>query len=181
MKSRIKESINESILALELLRNQLPEIHNIFNIVNDTFNDDGKLLLIGNGGSAADAQHIAAELIAMDLPAMALSTDTSVITATANDIGFENVFSRQIESLALFNDTVIAFSTSGNSQNIINGIHAAKGNGAMTIAFLGKDGGLAKGCADLSFIAPSDSTARIQEAHMLIWHILCDLLKYERE
>lgn len=180
MKYQIKESINESILVLELLRNQLPEIHNIFDIVNDTFNDEGKLLLIGNGGSAADAQHIAAELMAIDLPAIALSTDTSVITSTANDIGFENIFSRQMKSLAFFNDTVIAFSTSGNSQNVINGIYTAKENGAMTIAFLGNDGGLIKGCADASFIVPSINTARIQEAHMLIWHIICDLLKNEQ-
>jgi len=145
----------------------------------------GKLLLMGNGGSAADAQHIAAELIGRfrrerrAVPAIALTVDTSALTALANDYGFETVFSRQVEALAREGDVVIGISTSGNSENVIRAVRRANEIGAVTLGLLGRDGGQLKDQVQLPIVVPSDDTARIQETHITIGHILCELLEQE--
>ena len=143
----------------------------------------GKLLVMGNGGSAADAQHFAAELVGRYMlerpayPAIALSTDTSILTAVSNDYGYADVFRRQVEAHARPGDVVVGISTSGNSENVCRAMVAAKERGAVTIALGGGDGGKMKSLADISLIAPSKETPRIQEAHITIIHILCDVVE----
>jgi D-sedoheptulose 7-phosphate isomerase len=142
-----------------------------------------KVLIAGNGGSAADAQHMAAELVGRftlnraALPAVALTTDTSIITAMANDFGFDEIYSRQIDALGLPGDVFIALSTSGNSSNILKAIDHAKKKKILVLGFTGESGGkMASGC-DLCFRVPSTDTPRIQEAHAMIIHILCSLVE----
>ncbi|OGW17086.1 MAG: phosphoheptose isomerase, partial [Nitrospinae bacterium RIFCSPLOWO2_12_FULL_45_22] len=141
-----------------------------------------KLLIIGNGGSAADAQHMAGELIGRfkgeraPLAAIALTTDTSVMTCLGNDYGFDKIFLRQIEALANPGDAVLAITTSGQSENIIQGVIMAKKKGALTLGLLGKDGGKVQELLDRAVVVPSDDTQRIQEAHLVIEHILCELI-----
>ena len=143
----------------------------------------GKLLLMGNGGSAADAQHLAAELIGrfqverQAIPAIALSTDTSILTCLSNDYDYSIVFSRQLEALCQSNDVVLGISTSGNSKNIIKGIETAKQKNAFTIGFSGHNGGKLASLVDLSINIPSPITARIQEAHIFIGHTICELIE----
>jgi D-sedoheptulose 7-phosphate isomerase len=151
----------------------------------DCLRAGGAVLVFGNGGSAADAQHIAAELVgrfAMErkgLRAVALTTDTSIMTSVANDYRFEDVFSRQIEALGKPGDVAIAILTSGNSPNILGAIDTARGIGLKVIGLAGKDGGKMRGRCDLLIVAPSDETPRIQEAHSLIYHIICGLVERE--
>ncbi|MEJ2633918.1 MAG: SIS domain-containing protein [Calditrichia bacterium] len=152
-----------------------------------TLRNGGKILLCGNGGSAADAQHIAAELVIRltssnnrpALAAQALTVDTSILTAGANDFGFDFVYSRQIEALGRLGDTLIALSTSGNSANVIEAVNMAHEKGLYVIGFLGGEGGKLKKLVDLPIIVPSASTARIQETHILIAHVMCDILERE--
>jgi D-sedoheptulose 7-phosphate isomerase len=137
---------------------------------------------MGNGGSAGDAQHIASELVGRfskerrGLPAIALTTDTSILTSVGNDYGYEHIFSRQVEALANTDDLVIGISTSGNSNNVLQALKAAKSLGCQTVALLGKDGGQIKDIVELPLIIPSANTARIQEAHILIGHIICEII-----
>ena len=143
----------------------------------------GKLLLMGNGGSAGDAQHIAAELVGRfkkerkAIPALALTVDTSSLTALGNDYGFDTIFERQVEAFANKNDTVIGISTSGNSENIIRAVNKANSIGAFTIGLLGNDGGKLKDAVNLPIIIPSNDTARIQEVHITIGHIICEIIE----
>jgi len=145
----------------------------------------GKVVLCGNGGSAADAQHIAAELVGRfllerrALPALALTTNTSSLTAIANDKNYEDVFRRQVEALVDGKDVVIGISTSGNSANVIKAMEEAKKKGARTIALTGRGGSKLAEAADLTITVPSDSTPRIQEAHITIGHIICELVEKE--
>jgi len=154
-------------------------------IILDTYKAGGKVLLIGNGGSAADAQHITAELVGRfklerkGLPAIALTTDTSILTALANDYGYDTVFSRQIEALAEEGDVLVALTTSGASPNILKAVEMAHSKGVVVIALAGKNSGKLKGMADLTIVVPSDNTARIQEAHITIGHIVCHLVEKE--
>ncbi len=142
-----------------------------------------KILFFGNGGSAADAQHFAAELVVRyradrkALAGIALTTDTSILTAHSNDIGFESVFARQIEALANEGDVAVGISTSGTSKNVIAGLKAANDKGCITIAFTGSKGGECARIARLSFRAPSDVTAHIQECHLIAGHVLCDVVE----
>jgi D-sedoheptulose 7-phosphate isomerase len=142
-----------------------------------------KILIAGNGGSAADAQHIAAEFVGRyendrpSMPAIALTVDTSALTAISNDYGFEAVFSRQIEGLGQKGDVFIGISTSGNSKNIIKAVQTAHQKGMKIILFLGKDGGILRGQGDVELIVPSQRTARIQEMHILIGHIICSFVE----
>lgn len=144
-----------------------------------TLKSGNKVLLAGNGGSAADAQHIAAELSGRfvkerkALPGIALTVDTSALTSIANDYGYEHVFSRQVEAFAQPGDLFIGISTSGNSQGILNALESAQKIGCKTLGFSGRNGGKMNGLCDLNIIVPSDVTARIQEMHILIGHILC--------
>jgi len=144
-----------------------------------------KLVLFGNGGSAADAQHIATELIVRyevdgaPIMAMALTTDTSVLTAVANDYSFEDIFSRQVEGLCREGDVAIGISTSGQSENIIRGLNMAKKVGAHAVGLVGRDGGRMKGLADPLVIVPATDTGRIQEMHIMLGHMLCGALERE--
>tara|TARA_B100000029_G_scaffold396452_1_gene394504 strand:- start:125 stop:685 length:561 start_codon:yes stop_codon:yes gene_type:complete len=152
-------------------------------LIQKCFNNSGKVILFGNGGSAADAQHVAAEFIGRfqkkrsSLPAVALTTDSSIITSIGNDFSFENIFSRQCESLVNKGDVVIAISTSGNSKNILNGIKTAKKKGGKIIGLLGNKGGKMKENIDIPIIVDSNSTPRIQEVHRVILHIICELVE----
>ncbi|NOQ30365.1 MAG: D-sedoheptulose 7-phosphate isomerase [Helicobacteraceae bacterium] len=144
-----------------------------------------KTLIAGNGGSAADAQHFAAELVGRygfdrpSLPSLALTTDTSNLTAIGNDYGYDQVFSRQLEGMGAEGDLFIGISTSGNSQNILNAFSSAKKKGITTVALTGRDGGKMANVADITLIVPSNDTPRIQESHLLIEHIICDIIEKE--
>ena len=152
-------------------------------IIASAFKANGKLLVFGNGGSAADAQHIAGELVnrflqqRKALPAIALTTDGGVLTCIANDTGFENVFARQIEALGSRGDVCLAISTSGKSPNVTLACEQAHKQGIAVIGLLGRDGGSVAALCDLALIVPSDDTQRIQETHNLIYHIICELVE----
>ena len=150
------------------------------------FNNRKKVLICGNGGSAADAQHIATELVIRmsktnrpALPAIALTTDTSMLTVGGNDIGFENIFARQVEALGASGDVLIAISTSGKSENVNRAIKLAKQRGMTVVGFLGKDGGSSKDIVDIPIIIPSNDTQRIQEGHITVAHIICGIVENE--
>jgi D-sedoheptulose 7-phosphate isomerase len=163
----------------------IPAIHALGERLRDCLNSGNKILLMGNGGSAADCQHIAAEIVGRykrerrGLPAIALTTDTSILTSVGNDYGFEYIFSRQVEALCAPNDIVIGLSTSGNSANVVAGIQAAKQAGAYTVGLTGASGGRLADLCDVMLAMPSSDTPRIQEAHILIGHILCELAEAE--
>ena len=160
----------------------LEQIDRIGKKIVKTLDSQGKILICGNGGSAADAQHFAAELTGRfeserrALPAIALSTDTSALTAIGNDYGFERVFARQVEALGTSNDLLIAISTSGNSPNVLRAIEKAKEKKMSTIGLSGKSGGEMNRLCDINLVVPSDSTARIQEMHILTIHTLCAIV-----
>lgn len=186
MKKIVIRELEESARVKKLVAQELAEeIVKASQWVIECFRAGGKILLFGNGGSAADAQHIATELVCRfkkerkSLPALALSTNSSLVTAQANDKGFETIFARQIEVWAKKGDIAIAISTSGNSPNIIEGMKKAKELGMRTIGFIGKKGGELKGLVELSLIVPSDDVPRIQEAHITIGHIICHLVEKE--
>lgn len=179
----IKNYIQESIdLKTRLLSNDylLNQIETIIKNINDCFNAGGKLIIAGNGGSAADAQHFSAEIIGRyklerrAYPAITLTANSSVITAWANDYSFDTIFSRQLEGLGKKDDLFFGISTSGNSLNIVEAVKKAKELGVKTICFLGKDGGKLKELADISIVVPSDNTPRIQEVHIMLIHIICE-------
>ena len=180
IKNEFKDHIKVFDLAMQAL---IPSVEIAANICIDCINNSGKILLIGNGGSAADAQHIAAELVGRykvdrkAISAIALTTDSSIITAVSNDFGFSNVFDRQIEALANKSDVIIGISTSGNSENIINGFKVATKIGCKTILLGGHSGGQLKEISNASIIVPSIDTARIQEIHIFIGHTLCNLIE----
>ncbi len=167
--------------AAELARRSLPVIdRQLVQLGQETASRivvGGKVLLFGNGGSAADAQHIAGEFVVKlnfdraALPAIALTTDSSVLTAVANDYGYAEVFARQVQALADVNDVVVAFSTSGNSENVVHALDAARERRVLTAAFLGGDGGRAAEHADIALIVPSPNPQRVQELHALMGHV----------
>ena len=153
-------------------------------LIQDSFRAGGKLLICGNGGSAADAQHIAGEFVNQfvckerrALPALALSTDGGVLTCIANDTGFERVFARQVEAFGAAGDVLLAITTSGNSPNVVAAAEAARAKDVKVVGLLGRDGGRLRAMCDLALVVPSDDTQRIQETHNLIGHILCDLVE----
>jgi D-sedoheptulose 7-phosphate isomerase len=182
MRDRIKDILLESIQVKEdLMRLRVENIIEISSAVIDCLKKGGKLLVFGNGGSASDSQHIAAELVGRfgkersGLPAIALTVNTSVLTAIANDYGYEAVFARQVEALGQKNDVALGISTSGKAKNVAAGFRQAKKMGIKTIALTGGDGGELVKLADISLTVPSSVTARIQEAHITIGHIICQL------
>ena len=183
---RIKNIIRESINVKELIYSDdtlIKTIEDITNLMIKCFKNKGKVLLCGNGGSAADAQHIAAELsgrfyIDRDpLFAEALHVNTSYLTAVANDYSFDNIYSRLIKGMGRKNDILIAISTSGNSNNVFNACYEANKLGMITIALTGKDGGKLKGISNYTINVPSDNTPRIQESHIMIGHIICEMVE----
>lgn len=184
MRDKIKDIFLESIqVKEELLHTAISQIIDITELIIDGLKKDGKVILFGNGGSASDSEHIAAELIGRfkkdraALPAISLNTNTSVLTSLANDYGYEAVFAKQIEALGKKNDVAIGISTSGKAKNVISGIKQAKKVGMKTIILTGGDGGELAKLADISLIVPSSVTARIQEAHITIGHIICELIE----
>ncbi len=183
MQDIIKKQIQDSIAAKqEVLAKLTPEIEKTAGTIINALKAGNKVLVCGNGGSAADSQHLAGELIVRfeterrSLPAIALTTDTSVLTATGNDYGLDSIFARQVEGLGSKGDVLIAISTSGNSQNILKAIEAAKAKGMEVIGLTGKDGGKMKSLPIQNLIIPSPTTARIQECHILIIHTWCKLI-----
>lgn len=180
----VSDNIRESIRVKEtLLETMVPLIAKTANLISESIASGGKLILFGNGGSAGDAQHIAAELLGRfelerpAFPAIALTTNSSTLTAIANDYGYEQIFSRQIQGLTNPGDVVIGISTSGNSPNVLKAIRIAKEKGATTIGMTGEKGGqLALECTHC-FNVPSSKTARIQESHIMIGHLLCLLIE----
>lgn len=184
MAQNIELSLAEHLTTIELVRDQLqPVIAEFAGRLTNVLQAGGKLLICGNGGSAADAQHFAAELVGRfererrGLPAIALTTDTSNLTAIGNDYGFERVFSRQVEALANPDDLLVGISTSGNSENVLLAIETAKAIGCTTCGLTGRDGGSIAGVVDLNINIPVQRTARVQEAHLTILHILCELIE----
>ena len=180
IKNEIKEHIEVINKTLDLQQEKIKEI---VNLILDCYRNKGKVVLFGNGGSAADAQHIAAELVGKykmerkSLPAIALSTNTSIMSAIGNDYGFDKVFERQVEGMVNQEDVVIGISTSGNSENVLKGVMTAKKIKAKTIALTGNNGGKLKDMVDILLNIPSENTPRIQEAHIAISHIICGLVE----
>ena len=182
MDNYFKEIFTDHISVFNKLSNTETQVYLVAELIYESFKNTGKLLLCGNGGSAADAQHIAAEFIGRfeiergPLPAIALTTDTSVLTCLSNDYDYNQIFSRQIETLGNKNDCLIAISTSGNSQNVINAINTANKSGLTTIGILGNEGGQLKKLCNHNLIVNSKNTARIQETHIFLLHAICGII-----
>ena len=183
MKDDIQEIITSSSKTITNISNNLPEIESVVLKIVSVIKNGNKVILFGNGGSAADAQHIAAELIGRfklerkSFPALALTTDSSILTSLSNDYSFDTVFSRQCEGLVKDGDVIIGISTSGNSKNVYNGLITAKKFGGYAIGLLGNEGGTISKIVDISITVDSKSTPRIQEAHRTIYHIICELVE----
>ena len=177
--------LNEHIEVANKTKEILPLVEEVGKICIESLKNKGKIILCGNGGSAADAQHIAAELSGRfkkerkALAGIAITTDTSALTAIGNDYGYEFVFSRQVEAIGQKGDVLIGISTSGNSKNVINAIESAKKIGMKIITLTGKDGGKMKDMGDVNIIIPSNNTPRIQEMHILLGHMICALIDEE--
>lgn len=180
IKQQLKDH-QDVIRAVE--ENLMPTIAQVAVMIIEALGDGRKLLLMGNGGSAADAQHFAAEIVGRfrmerrGLPAIALCTDTSILTAVGNDYGFASIFSRQVEALAVERDVVIGISTSGSSDNVFSALSLAGRMGCRTVGLLGKDGGTIRDIVDIDLTVPCQVTPRIQEAHILMIHIICHLVE----
>ncbi len=185
MKKKISDYIKNSILTVRNLEGISDKIESAARLMVETFKNGNKLIIFGNGGSAADSQHIAAELVSRfrkergTLPAIALSTNTSIITAVSNDYDFSDVFSRQVEALAGENDLILAISTSGNSSNVIKAARYAKEKNLKLIALTGSSGGELRKYADILINVPSSTTSHIQEGHLVVYHTLCHLIEEE--
>jgi D-sedoheptulose 7-phosphate isomerase len=178
---RFKES---GEVKTRFLKENLPKLLDMIKLISHAFEAGNKLFLFGNGGSAADAQHLAAEFVnryVMDrppLPAIALTTDTSILTSISNDFSFNEIFAKQLKALGKEGDVAFGISTSGNSSNIIKAFEVAKEMRMKTVALTGNDGGAIAKMADISLIVPSTSTPRIQEVHILVGHILCEMVEH---
>jgi len=183
MEKNIKTAFEKHKEALGLLEKQSSTIAKIASLFIKSLEDGGKIIFIGNGGSAADAQHLAAELVGRfrknreALAAVAFTTDTSILTAVGNDFGFDEVFSRQIGALAKGGDLLVGISTSGESKNIIKAIEKAKTIGLKSVGFLGKDGGDIKSLVDIDLTISLDNTPSIQEMHILAGHTICGIVE----
>ena len=184
MKQVVEQIYKDSIkIKEEAFQQNMDLIVEAAETIIQCFQNDGKLFFMGNGGSAADSQHIAAEFIGRfqherrALPAMALTTDTSILTAIGNDYTYDIVFARQLEGLGRKADVAFGISTSGNSKNVIEGLKKAKELGIKTVALTGNDGGQMASLADISIVVPSKVTARIQESHLCIAHSICELVE----
>jgi len=181
----IQKALSESIGVKEdFIKENTTKITFFAEKIALALTSDRKLLLCGNGGSAADAQHIAAEFINRyelerpPLPAIALTTDTSILTSVGNDYSFDEIFSKQVKALGVEGDVLLAISTSGNSANVIEAVKSAKSLGIFTVGLTGGEGGQLKRLVDLSLVVKSNVTARIQETHILVGHIICELVDY---
>ena len=186
MKESIHKYLEEHNRAiLSIADGLLPDLQSCVNAIAGSFSRGGKVLTMGNGGSAADAQHLAAELVGrfmlerQALPAIALTTDSSILTAVGNDYGFDDIFMRQVEALADKDDVVVGISTSGHSANVAKALSLAQQKGCVTIGLLGRDGGVIAGKCDIHLTVPVQETPHIQEAHLVLLHLLCDLVEKE--
>ena len=184
MQDVIRKNFTDHLEAVNKVLESDVEIIELFgNLLSNCLKENGTIFWCGNGGSASDSQHIAAELVGRfkkerrALRSVALTTNTSILTSVGNDYGFKEIFSRQLEALGSSGDVLVGISTSGNSENIIRAFKVAKNLGITTLALTGKDGGNLKTISDHYLIVTSESTARIQESHILIGHILCDLIE----
>ena len=183
----IAKTLNESSKIIDGISNLSNEIDKTVNLIINALTKNKKIIIFGNGGSAADAQHIAAEFLGRykikrkSIPAIALTSNSSTTTAKANDndYSYDIVFSRQCESLVSKDDIVIGISTSGNSENVIKGLKTSKKNGGLTIGLLGNNGGKIKNIVDISLVVNATSVPRIQEAHRVIYHIICEIIEEE--
>jgi D-sedoheptulose 7-phosphate isomerase len=181
----IQKALRESVKVKEdFIKENMTKLIFFADKIALALTSDRKLLLCGNGGSAADAQHIAAEFINRyelerpPLPAIALTTDTSIITSVGNDYSFDEIFSKQVKALGVEGDVLLALSTSGNSANVIEAVKAARSQGIYTVGLTGGKGGQLASLADMSMVVKSNITARIQETHILVGHIICELVDY---
>lgn len=187
MKENIKNQILESAkIKKEMVKIGVESIEKAAELLIESIKAGGKILWCGNGGSAADAQHLATELMGgmsdhdrMPIPSIALTTDSSFITAWSNDTDFDSIFSRQVQGLGEEGDVLVGISTSGNSENVIKGLKASKKNGGLTIGLLGNNGGKIKNTVDISLVVNATSVPRIQEAHRVIYHIICEIIEEE--
>lgn len=183
IQKEIRKLFDDSSKIILKSKSLSSKIESSIEIILDTLKMNKKIIIIGNGGSAADAQHMAAEFIGRyllerkSIPAISLTTDSSILTSIGNDYGFEKIFSRQCEALVEKNDTVIVISTSGNSKNILEALKICKKKGAKTIGLTGKSGGMVKEKIDLLIPVPSTSTPRIQEGHRIIIHTICEIVE----
>ncbi len=184
MDQRIKSIVSESVrVKEEAFRQNMEKIQSAVAMITDCFKDGRKLLICGNGGSAADSQHIAAEFVGRfqkerkALAAISLTTDTSILTCLSNDYQFDCVFSRQVEALGERGDVFLGLSTSGNSKNVVQAARAARSKGMRTIAMTGEGGGLLAEAVELCLAVPSKVTARVQESHSTIAHVICELVE----
>jgi len=181
----IERKIDEHVEVIRAIRALSDMLGELGRLMADRLAGGSKILWMGNGGSAADCQHLAAEIVGRfsrerpALPSIALTTDTSILTAIGNDCGYEKVFARQIEALCQAGDVVVGISTSGNSSNVLEGLKAARDRGALTVGLTGGNGGSMCALVDYCLIVPSRDTARIQEAHILMGHLLCDWVEAE--
>lgn len=181
----INNALSAHLRVIEDLRQLQPDLERLIQRCTNAIRTGGRILWAGNGGSAADCQHLAAELVGrfqcerIALPSIALTTDTSILTAVANDYGFEHVFARQVQALGRPGDVLIAISTSGNSRNILRALEEATRIGMYRVAWTGASGGTASEHSNLCLRVPSTNTARIQEAHILLGHILCERIEAE--
>ena len=181
--SNLNRAINDSIRTLESLKNLERQVSSAADLIEQCLRAGNKLLVCGNGGSAADASHFATELVvrfAKDrraLPAICLTSDSGILTAAGNDYGFDEIFARQVAAFGVSGDVLMCLTTSGKSKNVVRALEEGKARGLKTIAFLGRDGGSTIGIADLDLLVKSDSTARAQEAHQLLLHVLCEIIE----
>ncbi|MEW6248304.1 MAG: SIS domain-containing protein [Nitrospirota bacterium] len=184
MKDRIIKAFEESAeVKRRFVREHVDRIAQVAQLIGQAFREGRKVLLFGNGGSSTDASHIAAEFVGRyhrdraPLPAIALATDTAAITCIANDYAYDEIFARQVRAHGQKGDIAIAISTSGNSSNVLKGVQAAKEAGLTTIGWTGGTGGKLAGMVDHAFVVPSTVTARIQESHITLGHVLCELIE----
>jgi D-sedoheptulose 7-phosphate isomerase len=181
--SNLDRTINDSVRTLESLKNLEREVTRAADVIEQCLRAGNKLLVCGNGGSATDASHFATELVVRFVknrpafPAICLTSDSGILTAAGNDYGFDEIFARQVAAFGVPGDVLICLTTSGKSKNVLRALQEAKARGLKTIAFLGRDGGSTVGIADLDLLVKSDSTARVQEAHHLLLHVLCEIIE----
>jgi D-sedoheptulose 7-phosphate isomerase len=181
--SNLNRAINDSVRVLQSLKNLEPQVIRAADLIWECFRTGNKLLICGNGGSASDASHFATELVVRftkdrrALPAICLASDTGILTAAGNDYGFNEIFARQVAAFGVPGDVLMCLTTSGKSKNVVRALQEAKARKVKTIAFLGRDGGSTIGIADIDLLVKDDSTARIQEAHQLVIHVLCEIIE----
>jgi phosphoheptose isomerase len=183
LSSNLNQAIDDLTRTLESLKDLDPQVRTAADLIGECFRTGNKLLVCGNGGSAADASHFATEFVVRftkdrrALPAICLASDSGILTAAGNDYGFDKIFARQVEAFGQAGDVLICLTTSGNSKNVVRALEEAKARKLKTIAFLGRDGGSTTGIADVDLLVKDDSTARIQEAHKLLIHVLCEIIE----